>query len=160
MWLPPMCFELGTIGFGVLSSLLERARSRRGSDPGGARVVLFTIAMAIALLIVAVPVFSGPWGGIGMVGVAVFGAGGLMTLLTSDLLSRVPRARAAAAAGFVSASLSLGFILANPLIGVLVDATGGYTLSFAAMGLWLLVGTILWLGWSRSRGVPSAITNR
>jgi ACS family hexuronate transporter-like MFS transporter len=148
LWWAPVCFDVGSLGFGAWTSFLERRRLRAGRTTDGVRRPLFTLAIALGLAIVAVPVAGGPWAAMALVGIAVAGAGGILSLTTSDLMGRVAKQRVGATGGFISASFSLGMILANPLIGQLVQRTEGYTLPLLVLGAWLIPGTIAWLGWS------------
>jgi len=137
LWLPPLCFDLGAVLFGDLSS-----RSRADTPR-----VLFAAATLLALAIFAAPMASTPWGSIAFFGVALAGGGGLFALLTSDMLARVPPAAVSLAGGCTAAAQSLAYIVANPLIGRSVQGTGSYRLVLQVLAVWTIPGCLIWLLW-------------
>jgi len=137
LWLPPLCFDLGAVLFGDLSS-----RSRADTPR-----LLFAMSMLLALAVFAAPMAKTPWGSIMICGVALAGGGGLFALLTSDMLARVPPAAVSLAGGCTAAAQSLAYIVANPLIGRTVQRTGSYSLVLMALAIWTIPGCIAWLLW-------------
>ena len=69
----------------------------------------------------------------------------LYTLLTADLLSRVPPDAVSFAGGTVAAAQSLILIIANPLIGWSVDATQSYDTAATALAIWAIPGCLAWI---------------
>lgn len=137
LWLPPLCFDLGAVLFGDLSS-----RSRADTPR-----TLFALSMLLALAVFAAPMAKTPWGSIAICGVALAGGGGLFALLTSDMLARVPHSAVSLAGGCTAAAQSLAYIVANPLIGRTVQKTGSYTQVLMALAIWTIPGCVAWLIW-------------
>ncbi|MCX5748392.1 MAG: hypothetical protein NT062_38555, partial [Proteobacteria bacterium] len=90
---------------------------------------------------------DGPWLSVLVGGVAVAGFGGIYTLVTSDLIGRMPPSSVSMAAGVVASAQSLALIIANPLIGRSVDAYGDYTVAIVVLALWVLPGSLVWHLW-------------
>jgi MFS transporter, ACS family, hexuronate transporter len=138
LWLPPLMFDAGAIGFGDLASRLRRA-------PGAPPRLLFTVALVLASMLAALPLATSPWQAVLIIGVAMAGGGAIYTLANADLLGRVPRESVSFAAGTVAGAQSLALVIVNPLIGASVDARGTYTVAVVAIALWTLPGGIAWL---------------
>lgn len=139
--LPPLLFDGGAILFG---SLATRAMKRRPDDdrPPTALVIAATIvAMTGAFL----PLCPGPWSMMVLVGVSMAGGGGLYSLVTADLLRRVPPAAISTAGGVLAAAQSLALIIANPVIGRSVENAGSYTPILIALALLHVPGALVWL---------------
>jgi MFS family permease len=134
LWLPPLLFDLGAIGFGDLAS---RRPSRRRS--------LFVVGMLLATAIGAVQYAGGPWAAVGMFGIAMAGGGVVYTLVTSDLLGRMPANAISFAGGMIAAAQSLIHIIVNPLVGDSLDRTHSYTPALVATAVWVVPGCIVWL---------------
>jgi ACS family tartrate transporter-like MFS transporter len=64
---------------------------------------------------------------------------------------------AAGAVGFINMIVSLAGAVAQPIIGMIKDQTGGYSVSMAALAFTLLLASMLVLAMSRSLA-PSAAT--
>jgi hypothetical protein len=77
----------------------------------------------------------------------VFGGGAIYTMLTADLLMRLPVGAASVAGGIIAGGQSLALIICNPLIGRAVDAYHSYDAVAIAIGAWVLPGCLLWLVW-------------
>ncbi len=140
LWLPPLLFDAGTIGFGDLAS---RTRRRADAPPR----LLFAVAIPLATCIALVPFATTPWTSIAFMGLALIGAGGIYTLTTADFLSRVPAGSVSLAGGTIACAQSLILIIANPLIGWSIDVHHDYDLVSWSLGAWVLPGTIAWLAW-------------
>ena len=147
LWLPPLWFDLGAIAFGDLA-----ARTRHGTRPPrvlfGTGIVLASTVAALAYSNdPAVAALTSPWGAMAVMSVALVGSGALWTLVTADLMTRIPPRAIALAGGTLAASQALAYIIANPLIGKALDL--GYTYQDIAGYLvaWLLPGTIAWIVW-------------
>jgi hypothetical protein len=80
------------------------------------------------------------------------GGGAVWTLVTSDLLARLPQARASFAAGVLTGALSLANIVVQPLIGRVVDATGRYDGIAIALAVWVVPGSLVWFAWRPASG--------
>lgn len=138
LWVPPLAFDAGAVIFGDLAS--------RRRDEGSPRA-LFAAATLLSLAVGLVPLARGPWAGLAICGVALAGGGGLFALLTSDMLARVPPSAVSLAGGCTAAAQSLAYVVANPLIGRSVQATGQYTNVLVALAIWTVPGCVLWLWW-------------
>jgi hypothetical protein len=108
---------------------------------------LVAIATALALAGAAVPFAGGPLAAMLAMSVSVAGGGGLYTLTTSDMLSRVPPSRVATVGGIAAAAQSVAQIATSPLIGLSVTATKGYTQIILLLTAWVLPGCVGWLLW-------------
>ena len=150
LWLPPLGFDAAAIAFGHLAARQHRAEGVPARGLVGTGVVLCT---ALALL----PFTSTPWQAtIGMT-VAMAGSAVVYTLVTADLLARMPLGIASFAAGILAGAQSAALIIVSPLIGRLVDELGSYNVAAIAHGLWVLPGGIVWLAWRPAlRYVPPA----
>lgn len=138
LWLPPLCFDLGAVAFGDLA-----ARRKAGTSPR----VLVGVGALLTLTLALVPLAGGAWPAIGVVGLAVTGTGALYALLTSDMLARVPPSCISVAGGCSAAAQSLTYVVANPLIGKSVQATGSYTTVLLVLAAWVVPGVVGWLAW-------------
>lgn len=140
LWLPPLALDAGALAFGDLASRLPRAPGapRRGLVVGGA-----VLAASLALL----PLAATPWTGIAVMSVAMAGGGALYTLVTADLLARVPDDLVSFAGGVLACAQSLALIVSSPLIGVATQASGNYVGISLALGAWIVPGVLVWLAW-------------
>lgn len=143
LWLPMVGFDLGAIVFGDLSSRQQRAS---GAPPR----LLFGISALLGSCLVMLPLATSPWMAIGILAVAMSGAGGLYTLASSDVLSRVPRERVAFASSMLAASQSFILIIANPLIGMAVTHFESYSQAAIALAAWVIPGSVVWILWRPS----------
>lgn len=143
LWLPPLLFDLGSVGFGDLAS---RRAAARGHDGRPDRVLLIA-AMVLCTTVALMPFGATPWASVAIASVALLGGGGLYSLLTSDMLMRVPPGAVSMAGGLCAAAQSLVHIVAHPLIGRAVQATGSYAVPCALLGLWVIPGCVAWLVW-------------
>jgi hypothetical protein len=83
------------------------------------------------------------------------GGGALYTLVTADLLSRVPPASVSFAGGIMAGAQSLAYVVVNPAIGAAVDHYQSYTWVAIALGIWVVPGSIIWLVWTPRPAVSS-----
>jgi MFS transporter, ACS family, hexuronate transporter len=141
LWLPPVLFNAGALGFG---DLVSRQRGAEGRVPPA----LFAVAVALAGAIALVPLASTPSQAIWIIGIANMGGGALYTLNTSDLIARTPPGHIARASGATACAQALVGIVANPLIGRAVDQLGDYDAVAIAIGAWLIPGSLVW-SWRR-----------
>jgi ACS family hexuronate transporter-like MFS transporter len=135
LWMPPLVFDAGALLFGDLASRLRLPRT------------LFGIALFLATAIALVPLATTPWQAMAILGFAAAGAGGLYTIITADMLSRMPPGSVSFAGGLLAGGQSLALIVVNPLIGWSVGRLGSYDVATIGLGLWVLPGSMLWLLW-------------
>ena len=140
LWVPPLMFDLGAVGFGDFAS-----RQRRGA--GAPPLLLHAIAAVMAASLALLPLAGTPWAAMTIVGVAMAGTGAIYTLVTADLLARMPAASVSFAGGILAGAQSLSFIVVNPLIGRAVGATGDYDTVALALGVWVIPGSLAWQLW-------------
>lgn len=140
LWLPPLVFDLGAIGFGDLAS---RQRRAAGAPPRA----LFAIGLVLCAVIAVLPYATSPWESMVILAAAMAGGGALYTLVTSDMLSRMPSESVSLAGGVLAGAQSLALIVANPLIGWSVERLGDYRVVAIALGGWVIPGCLIWLIW-------------
>ena len=138
LWIPALVFDLGAVGFGDLAARY-RARHSDGRPP---RVVI-AAAAALCTLIALLPLLENPWVAVGVCAVSMAGGGGLYTVLTGDMLARIPARGVAVAGGICAATQSLAYVIANPIVGRVVQATGSYHAVLVALGLWVIPGAAI-----------------
>jgi ACS family hexuronate transporter-like MFS transporter len=140
LWLPPLAFDLGAILFGDLAARQHRAE---GAPPR----LLVAISVPFAACLGFLPLASTPWEGTALIALAMLGGGGMYTLVTADMLSRMPAASVSFAGGILAGAQSLALIIMNPLVGEAVDRYRSYDVPTLALGLWALPGALIWLAW-------------
>lgn len=141
LWLPPLAFDLGAVAFGDLAS---RQRRAEGAPPR----LLFALAIPLAVAgLGLLPLATTPWEALALMGLAMAGSGGMYTLVTADLLSRVPPGSVSFAGGIMAGAQSLAMIIMNPLVGAVVDRFDSYDVPAQGLALWVLPGALLWLAW-------------
>lgn len=151
IWLPPLMFDLGSIAFGDLAA---RRAKRPGKSRGGTHPSLIIESVTLAVgATVAMSTATTPWQAMAFAGVAMFGGGGTYAMITSDMLARIPPRAVSTAGGWCASAQALAFMVAHPLIGRGVEATGGYRLVLLALAAWMVPGALAWLLWP---GVPPA----
>jgi len=140
LWLPPLMFDVGAILFGDLAS---RLRPTAGEVSRG----LYWPAMVLATATVLLPAIDDPWLATVVIGVGVLGSGGLYSLCTADVLSRVPSDSVPLAGGILACAQSVALIAEGPIIGAAVDHYGNYDVVAVAIGLWAIPGSLIWIAW-------------
>jgi hypothetical protein len=140
LWLPPLLFDAGAILFGDLAS---RQRRPEGVPPRA----LFAIGAALAAELALLPFAATPWQSMLIIGVANAGSGVLYTLITSDLLGRMPPGTVSFAGGIMAGAQSLALIIASPLIGRTVDHLHSYDAVALGLAVWVIPGSAIWLAW-------------
>ncbi len=101
------------------------------------------LAAAVALL----PRVETPWSGTVVLGVAMAGVLATYTLVTADMLGRMPSASASTASGIIAGAQSLALIVSGPLIGRALDRYGSYDVIAIALGAWVVPGATIWWFW-------------
>jgi ACS family hexuronate transporter-like MFS transporter len=151
LWFPPLFFDAGAILFGHSAS---RALAR--GEPGVPRSL---VAMATALMMTSfvAPFAASPLAVLLLASVSLSGGGGLYALATTEMMARVPSSQVSAAGGLTAAAQSLAYIIASPLIGRSVQASGNYTPAFLALTAWVIPGCAAWLLWRQAPSPRSAI---
>lgn len=140
LWLPPLGGDAGALLFGDLA-----ARRRR---PGDTPLALHAVAAAIGCAGLAIlPSTTDPWQATACLSAASFGGFAVYTLVTSDLLGRMPPERASFVAGTLSAAQSIALIVSSPLIGRGVESFGGYPVVTWLLAAWVVPGSIAWWAW-------------
>jgi ACS family hexuronate transporter-like MFS transporter len=140
LWVPPVLYDVGSLGFGHLASVHLR---RTGKAPR----VLFLICGLLGTTLVLLITRPGPWATMVIAGVALAGVAGMFAIFTSDMLSRVPSNAVSKAGGMTAAAQSLGYVVASPLIGRWIDATDSYTGPIVVLSALVLPGCATWLLW-------------
>ena len=147
LWIPPLCFDSGSLLFGACASWALR---KRPHQPAPYRALAIP-ALSLAVCVAITPRAASSWLAMAWSGLALIGAGGLYAILTADLLTRVPAASTGMAAGFMAAAQSIAQVIAHPSIGTLVQRTGSYAWACAALALWLVPLTAAWWLWQPAR---------
>jgi predicted MFS family arabinose efflux permease len=144
LWLPPVFFDVGAVLFGILAS----ARQHR-SPTSSVRVRgdLVAVAGVCCATIAAIPLVHGAVLAVALASLALLGGGACFALLTSDMLSRVEPRYVSRAGGLTAAAQSLAYIVANVLIGVVLDRTGSYEGVLVGLGVVVVPGTLAWILW-------------
>jgi ACS family hexuronate transporter-like MFS transporter len=145
LWLPPLMFDLGSVGFGFIAG---RRRSHEKRD-------LIALGALLTVALVFVQRAPGPISAVVLGGVSMVGGGALYSMLTQEMMLRVPADRVSAAGGTTAAAQSLSHIIAAPLVGRAIDrANGSYWPAMTALGLVVIPGALIWILWPiRSRAI-------
>ena len=142
VWFPLVAYDVGAVGFGWLASLRDRASAHTRSH-----VAYLFVACASGSCIALVGLMPSATWAVVVTGVAMIGAGGLYTLPTADMISRVSPDASARAAGCTAAAQSLSIIVAAPLVGAVLDRTHSYPLVLAGIAALLLPAWLVWARW-------------
>jgi ACS family hexuronate transporter-like MFS transporter len=145
LWLPPLALDAGALLFGDLAARLPRA-------PGESPRVLYAIGATLAASVAVMPWCATAWQAIAVGGLGMAGGGALYTLVTADLLPRMPAEVVSFAGGTIAGAQSLSLIIANPLIGATVDRVHDYTAVCVGLGLWVIPGSVVWMLWRPAHG--------
>jgi ACS family hexuronate transporter-like MFS transporter len=140
LWLPPLFFEVGAVGFGWLA----RERSAQGQN----RALVVVGALLVGALCLVPQVQTG-LAATALAGVAMIGAGAIHVLATVDMLARVPAPMATRAGAVTSGAQTLVFAVTAPLIGTVIDSTRSYVVVLVVVGALALPGAIAWALWPR-----------
>jgi hypothetical protein len=90
----------------------------------------------------------------------MFGGGGLFTVLTADMMSRVPQNQVSLVAGLISASQGVIYLISHPLIGNLTNGGVTFPTVLFTIVLWMVPGCIAWLLWKPPPKVALAAAAR
>jgi hypothetical protein len=143
-------FDTAAIAFGHLAS-----RQRR--DEGVPARGLVAVGVALCATLTLLPQAATPWQGTLGMSMAMAGSAAVYTLVTADLLARMPIGIASFASGILAGAQSLALIIVNPVIGRLVDQMHSYDTPALALGLAAIPGGLVWLSWRPAiRFVPRA----
>lgn len=143
LWFPPLFFDAGAVLFGHFASLTVRARGGTGVSRR-----LVASAMVLMLLGAFIPFMGEPRAAMLVASLSMAGGGGLYAMTTTDIMGRVPPGVVSTAGGICAAAQSLTYIAANPLIGLSLTVTHGYTQIILLLTAWVLPASVVWLGWS------------
>jgi ACS family hexuronate transporter-like MFS transporter len=138
LWIPPVAFDMGALGFGALGSALRDVNARPPRWLVGAAALL---ASTLAFVHMA----SSIGGAVAIASVCMAGGAGLYVLVMADLLTQVPPSETSRAGGMLAAAQSLAHIIANPMVGVIVDRTHTFTAVMVGLGVMVLPGAMLWM---------------
>ncbi len=138
LWIPPLAFDLGALAFGDLASRRRHATSPRG---------LVAVGGLLSVTVALVPLAGGASAAVALISLSVVGVGAIYALVTSDMLARVPPSCVSVAGGSTAAAQSLAYVIANPLIGKSVQATGSYRTALGALSIALVPCLVAWLAW-------------
>ena len=150
LWLPPLLYDLGSIGFGHFAS--RRLLRATGEVPPPR--LLLGCALLLALTVMLIPFAPNPWLSVVLIGLAMAGGGGLFALVTADMLARVPQQAVSAVSGLSAAGQSVAYIIASPLIGWGIEHVTHVGV-VRGLGLWLLPGCVAWLLWKPPARSPA-----
>jgi ACS family hexuronate transporter-like MFS transporter len=140
LWLPPVMFDLGAVFFGDRAS---RQRRPEGVPPRG----LYATGLALGVVLATLPLAQNPWQSMLIIGIAMAGASAAYTLVTADLLGRMPAGSISFAGGIMAGAQSLALIIYNPIIGRVVDRLGSYDSVGIGLAVWMIPGSLIWLLW-------------
>ena len=140
LWLPPLACDAGAILFGDLA-----ARQRRpvGVPPRALFVVGALLTASVALM----PMAGTPWQLVAVASVTGAGTFATYTLVTADMLVRMPAGSVSTAAGVLAGAQSLALVISSPLIGWALDRFGSYEVVAIALGVWVVPGSLVWWLW-------------
>lgn len=142
MALPPLMFDVGSVVFGHFASV----RRTKLAD-GAPDRMLFVIAALLTTVLVAAPFGRTPWESMLLGGVGMAGGGGVFAMISADYLGRVHPSLVSTASGMGAAAQSMTYIVFAPILGKLIEASGGYVTPYLVLGVWMIPGCVAWLLW-------------
>ncbi len=137
LWIPPLVFDIGAIGFGALGSAL------RGPDARPPRSLML-VAAALASVLMFVPYAHDMASVVTLASVSMAGGAGVYVLVMANLLTQVAPTETSRAGGMLAAAQSLSHIIANPLVGLVVDRTHSFNGALMALGFMVIPGAVIW----------------
>jgi predicted MFS family arabinose efflux permease len=147
--LPPLLFDVGAVGFGLLASARKSARA--ADDAPSTPRALLVAATALTSLLALAPLAPSPGAAMALFAAAACGGGGVYVLVTADTLARVPLDRTSSAGGMTAAAQSLAHIIAGPLVGGAVDRTHSYASALVVLGLAAVPTSLAFVLWPSMR---------
>ncbi len=147
LWFPPVLFDMGAVCFGALAS--RRAHAAREADDAPIRSYadLLIVGALLEATLAFAPLASSPFWATVICAVCLAGGGAVFARLTADMLARVSPRHISAAGGLTAAAQSLAQIVANPIIGKVVDRTHSYSGTMVVLGLVVLPAALAWALW-------------
>lgn len=142
---PPLVFDLGAVGFGLLASRREGSRGRKTHRD------LFLVATLLAASLALAPLAPNRDIAIAIFAASVCGGGGIYVLVTADMLARVPVDKTSSAGGMTAAAQSLAHIVASPILGAAIDRTHGYTAVLVTLGVIVVPTSLAFVFWPSLR---------
>jgi ACS family hexuronate transporter-like MFS transporter len=139
LWLPPLCLDVGAILFG---DLFARTRKPRA---------LLVVAALMGASVALTPWTDTPWASIAVLSVSIAGGAAMYTLITADVMTRVPANSVSVVGGLIACGQSIAGIISGPLIGRAVEAYGNYDVALWCTAAWVAPLTIVWLGWKPTK---------
>ncbi|HEY4179535.1 MAG TPA: MFS transporter [Kofleriaceae bacterium] len=140
LWLPPLVFDAGALIVGDLTARYPRRIQ-----------VWFVISTLVALCLALVPLAGSAWQGIGILSLAMAGAGALSPLMAATTLAELPTELASFGAGTLAGAQAFAYSIMGPLLGPLVGHYKGYSQVSVGIAAWIIPGSIAWLILWRSR---------
>jgi len=147
VWIPPLCFDLGAVGFGALGSWRDARRLARGETGHAKKSDLIAVAALLQACGALVSRTHDPAIAVGFCSAAMAGGGALYAVLTADMLARVGLGSSGAAGGMTAAAQSLAHIVAAPIVGVVLDRTHDYRPLLVVLSVLAVPGAIAWMAW-------------
>lgn len=141
LWMPPLMFDLAAVLFGDLAS---RQRRHDSAPPR----LLFSFGIVFAAALGFLSSAGTPWQSMWVMGIAMAGGGIMYTLITSDMLARMPPNSVSLAGGVLAGAQSLALIIANPVIGRVIDHLHSYDAIGFGLASWAMPGALIWLAWT------------
>ncbi|CAN5823019.1 MFS transporter [soil metagenome] len=134
LWLPPLVFDAGALLFGDLTARFPRHVR-----------IWFVIATLMALGLALVPYADTAWQGVGILSLAMGGAGALSPMVAATTLAELPTELASFGAGTLAGAQALAYAVMGPLLGPAVEHYKSYSQVSVGIAFWVLPGTIVWL---------------
>jgi ACS family hexuronate transporter-like MFS transporter len=138
----PLLFDAGALLFGHFASIRRRKRSDDSPDR-----LLFATAALIALCMTATPFGRTPWESMALAAIGMAGGGGMFAMISEDYLGRVHPSLVSTASGMGAAAQSISHIVFAPILGKLIESSGGYVTPYLMLGVWIIPGSVAWLLW-------------
>jgi MFS family permease len=112
--------------------------------------VLVAIAGVLAATLALSPLAPDATTATVLAGISLSGGGALFALLTADMLARVDPRLVSRAGGLTAAAQSLVYIVANPIVGSVIDRSHDYRGVTVALGMLVVPGVLAWIALGRA----------
>ncbi|HXX66412.1 MAG TPA: MFS transporter [Polyangiaceae bacterium] len=139
VWLPPVMADAGMVAFGWLSDRLCAQSTRPASGEW-----LVVAAGALVSCLAFATTVRDTRAAVLLVGTGALGAGALYTLLTTDMIARIPPTQVSTAGGMTAAAQSLTYVVLSPLVGWWVDRTRSFDAPLLVFGAVAVPGALAW----------------